>query len=107
MLYGSELWSITNTELNILERTHCKILCTIQALPIRCPAVALQSLIGSRSISSYISLAFINSSIVSASDLPKQLFKARVGNSRAKGITATWGNLLDKLDLPPLHQTAS
>ena len=38
MLYGSELWSLTNTELNILECTHRKILRTIQGLPIRCPA---------------------------------------------------------------------
>ena len=91
MLYGSELWSLTSTELNILERTHRKILRTIQGLPIRCPAAALQSLIGSRSILSYISqrqLAFINSIInMQASDLPKQLLKARVVNPRAKGIT--------------------
>ena len=50
MLYGSELWSLTNTELNIFERTHRKILRTIQGLPTRCPTTALQSLIGSRSI---------------------------------------------------------
>ena len=92
MLYGSELWSLTSTELNILERTHCKFLCTIQGLPIRCPAAALQSLIGSHSISSYISqhqLAFINSII--NMEAPKQLLEARVVNPRAKGITVTWG----------------
>ena len=55
MLYGSELCSLTSTGLNIFERTHHKILRTIQGLPIRCPAAALQSLIGSCSISSYIS----------------------------------------------------
>ena len=112
MLYGSELWSLTNTELNILECTHrIKILRTIQGLPIRCPAAALQSLIGSRSISSYISqrqLAFINSIInMQASDLTKQLLKARVGNPRAKGITVTWGNLLDELCLPSIKQLLS
>ena len=111
MLYGSELWSLTNTELNILERTHHKILRTIQGLPIRCPAAALQSLIGSRFISSYISqrqLAFINSIInMQASDLPKQLLEARVGNPRAKGITVTWGNLLDELCLPSIKQLLS
>ena len=72
-MHGSELWSLTNTELNIIERTHCKILRTIQGLPIRCPEAALRSLIGSHSISSYISqqqLAFINSIInMQASDL--------------------------------------
>ena len=80
MLYGSELCSFTNTELNVLERTYCKILRTIQGLPIRCPTAALQSLIGSRSISSYISqrqMAFINSIVnMEASDLPKQLLEA-------------------------------
>ena len=111
MLYGSELWSLTSTELNILERTHRKILPTIQGLPIRCPAAALQSLIGSRSILSYMSqrqLAFINSIInMQASDLPKQLLEARVANPRAKGITVTWGNLLDELCLPSIKQLLS
>ena len=111
MLYGSELWSLTSTELNILERTHLKILRTIQGLPIRCPAAALQSLIGSHSISSYISqrqLAFINSIInMEASDLPKQLLEARIVNPRAKGITVTWGNLLDELCLSSIKQLLS
>ena len=39
-----------------------------------------------------------------ASDLPKQLLKARVGNPKAKGITVTWGNLLDELCLPSIKQ---
>ena len=38
-----------------------------------------------------------------ASDLPKQLLEARVGNPRAKGITVTWGNLLDELCLPSIE----
>ena len=66
MPYGSELWSLSNPELNILECTHHKILCTIQGLPTRCLTTALQSLIDSRPISSFISqrqLAFINSII--------------------------------------------
>ena len=42
LLYGSELWTLTKTELNLLERTHRKILRTIQGLP-------LTSLMGSRS----------------------------------------------------------
>ena len=111
MLYGSELWSLTGTKLIILERTHRKILRTIQGLPTRCPVAALQSLIGSRSISSYISqqqLAFINSIInMEASDLPKQLLQDRVVNPRAKGITVTWGNLLDELCLPSIKQLLS
>ena len=95
----------------ILLPLYLKILRTIQGLPIRCPAAALQSLIGSHSISSYISqhqLAFINSIInMEASDLPKQLLEVRVVNPRAKGITVTWGNLLDELCLPSIKQLLS
>ena len=105
MLYGSELWSLTNAELNIFERTHRKILRTIQGLPTRCPTTALQSLIGSRSITSFISqrqLTFINSIFnMQSSDLPKQILEVRIANPNAKGITATWKNLVDKLCLPP------
>ena len=42
-----------------------------------------------------------------ASDLPKQLLEARVVNPRAKGITVTWGNLLDELCLPSIKQLLS
>ena len=44
-LYGSELWSLTKTDLTMLERIHRKILHTIQGLPTRCPSLALTSLI--------------------------------------------------------------
>lgn len=33
LLYGAELWSLSKLELNMLERTHRKILRTIQGLP--------------------------------------------------------------------------
>ena len=108
MLYGSELWSLSNTELNILECTHRKILCTIQGLPTRCPTTALQSLIDSRSISSFISqrqLAFINSIInMQPGDLPKPILEVRIANPIAKGNTATWKNLADRLCLPSIQQ---
>ena len=42
-----------------------------------------------------------------ASDLPKQLLEARVVNPRARGITVTWGNLLDELCLPSIKQLLS
>ena len=42
-----------------------------------------------------------------ASNLPKQLLEARVVNPRAKGITVTWGNLLDELCLPSIKQLFS
>ena len=43
MLYGSELWFLTKTELLFLERVHRKILRTIQGLPIRCSSSSLTS----------------------------------------------------------------
>ena len=41
------------------------------------------------------------------SDLPKQVFEARVVNPRAKEITVTWGNLLDELCLPSIKHLIS
>ncbi len=64
MLYGSELWSLKKSDLNMLERTHRKLLRTIQGLPTRCPSLALSSLIGSLEISALVDcrqLCFINS----------------------------------------------
>ena len=92
MLYGSELWSLTSTELNILERTHRKILRTIQGLPIRCPAAALQSLIGFHFILHLPTTAGFHK--FHHQHASQQLLEARVVNPRAKGITVTWGNLL-------------
>ena len=37
----------------------------------------------------------------------KQLLEARVVNPIAKGITVTWGNLLDELCLPSIKQLLS
>ena len=79
-LYGSELWSISKTELLMLERVHSKILRTIQGLPTRCPLTALRNLLGSRSISSFIAqrqLAFINSiATMDSSALPHRLLES-------------------------------
>ena len=50
ILYGCELWTISKTESLMLECVHRKILRTIQGLPVRCPSVALTSLLGSRDI---------------------------------------------------------
>ena len=41
LLYGCELWSPTQTELILLERTHRKILRTISGMPIRCKSITL------------------------------------------------------------------
>ncbi len=51
LLFGSELWVLSKTELLMLERAHRKILRTIQGLPTRCPSVALNSLLGTLPIS--------------------------------------------------------
>ena len=76
-LYGAELWSITKTELLMLERSHSKILWTIQGLPTRCPLTALRNLLGSRSIASYIDqrqVAFVNSiATMSPATLPRRV----------------------------------
>ena len=55
MLFGSEIWNSTKTEVLMLERVHRKIVRTIQGLPLRCPASGLRELAGSMDIQSYIS----------------------------------------------------
>ena len=90
MLYGCELWTISKTESLMLERVHRKILRTIQGLPVRCPSVALTSLLGSRDISSLISqqqLTFINSiTSMSTTDLPRLILERRLSNPSLSGI---------------------
>ena len=54
MLYGSEIWKITNSEVLLLERVHRKILRTIQGFPTRCPVSALNGSVGSLDIDSRI-----------------------------------------------------
>ena len=79
MVYGSELWSLTNTELNILEHTHCKILHTIQRpsnqMPNNSPPVPnwLSSFIFQRQLAPIYSITNMQSS-----DLPKQVVEVRI-----------------------------
>ena len=54
MLYGAEIWCLTNTELEMLERAHRKILRTVQGLPIRCPKESIGTLLGCSTISDLI-----------------------------------------------------
>ena len=49
-IYGCKIWSLTKTELSMLERSHRKILRTIIGLPTRCPHQALQFITGFPSI---------------------------------------------------------
>ena len=95
----------------MLERVHRKILRTIQGLPVRCPSVALTSLLGSRDISSFISqqqLTFINSiASMSTTDLPRLILEQRLTNPLLSGIIPLWQQLLDNLHLPSLEQLIS
>ena len=50
LLYGAELWNLSQTELNMFERLHRKILRTIQGLPTRCPVSATLLLLGVPSV---------------------------------------------------------
>ena len=59
LLYGYELWTLSRTELLLLERVHRKIHRTIQDLPIRCKSASLTTLPGSRSIEDHIKLRMI------------------------------------------------
>ena len=54
LLYGSELWMLSKTELLFLERVHRKILRTILGVPTRCPYSSLTTLLGSQSIENCI-----------------------------------------------------
>ena len=60
LLYGCELWSVTASEITMLERVHRKILRTIQGLPLRCRSKALQCLMGVPSILSLIQQRQLN-----------------------------------------------
>ncbi len=101
----------TKTERLMLERTHRKILRTIQGLPIRCPSKAFTSLLGSRDISSFISqrhLIFINSiAAMTSDDLPRQVLVARLANPSLSGIIPLWNQLLDSLNLPSIEELLS
>ena len=95
----------------VLERIHRKILRTIQALPVRCPSVALTSLLGSRDISFFISqqqLTFMNSiTSMSTTDLPRLILEQRLSNPSLSVMIPLWQQLLDNLNLPFLEQLIS
>ena len=105
-LYGSELWSLTKTELLMLERAHSKILRTIQGLPTRCPLPALRNLLGSQCVSSYIAqrqLAFVNSiATMNPSALPRRLLEYRISCNPTSGCIPEWSKLLSSLNLPSI-----
>ena len=81
LLYGSELWALTKTELLSLERVHRKILRTIQGLPIRCHSASLTTLLDLQDIQTLVQqrqLSFIVSVVnLDPDDLPRKLLYAR------------------------------
>ena len=76
VMYGCELWSLTKSEIVIMERVHRKILRTIQGLPTQCITSAVLSLFGSTCMYSLVQqrqLTFVHSLSTMANDaLPKR-----------------------------------
>ena len=106
LLYGCELWSITQTEILMLERVHRKILGTILNLPIRCPSKSLLNITGMLSISDMIhhrQLNFIHSfSLLPADSLPCQVFHALSTRISPNSTTSRLQTLLHHHSLPPI-----
>ena len=107
MLFGSEIWCISNSEILILDRVHCKILRSILGLPTRCPSSALNFLMGSLGVCDMISqrkLSFIFPIICLSSDsLARNVLCSRVANGYASSsVIYSWGRLLQEHSLPSL-----
>jgi hypothetical protein len=104
MLYGCELWAITKTELEMLERSHRKIICTIQGLHVCCPNAGLLAAMGSQTIADTIAakkLLFIHS-VISLPEhaLPHQVLVKQLQTGNAKAWLPIVLESLDALNLP-------
>ena len=110
LLYGSELWTLTKTELLCLEQVQRRILRTIQGLPIRCHSASLTTLLGVQDIQTLIQqrqLNFIKSLLlIWTGALPRMILCARSASSTAKGITRQY-QVLSNLNLPGLSSLLS
>ena len=106
LLYGSEIWNYTKTELLFLERFNRRILRTIQGLPLRCHSSLLTKLLGTSSIDDLItqrSLSFVTATAnLPLDSLPRQVLVARASSPTAKGVTKRYHELLAGLNLPDL-----
>ena len=107
LIYGCELWSITKTELLMLECVHRKILRTIVGLPTCCKTKALLHTLGSLSIERLIQLRQINF-LHSFSFLPSDSLHCRVlvtliKNPPAGGILPRLHNMLQEYGLPSME----
>ena len=104
MLYGAELWSLTNTELEMLERSHRKILRTIQGLPLRCPKEGVGTLLGCSTIADLITtkkLSFLLSIATLPSEArPRQVLQCRLQESHTKSWITLLESQINELNLP-------
>ncbi len=103
LLFGSELWMLTKTELLMLERVHRKILRTIQGLPTRYPSTALNFLLGTVPINKAIAsrkLNFIFSLLsLNPSSLARTVLLKRLGDNGQSSIIHSWALSLEEYAL--------
>ena len=107
VLYGSEIWTLTKSELLFLERVQCRILRTIQGLPVRCPSTCLTKLLSVSSIEDIITQRTLTF-IVATANLPeeslaRQVLVARANSPVATGVVKRYGEILENLNLPELQ----
>ena len=76
LLYGSEIWTLSKSELLLMERLHRKILCTLQGLPTRCKSSALTTLLGLQSVEQMINHRML-SFVVSVANLSERALPRR------------------------------
>ena len=111
LLYGCELWSLTGTELTMLERVHRKVLRTILGLPLRCQGNALLHLLGVPSIKLLICQRQLNFlltfSTLSPLSLPVLVFNKRLSTSPQRGVIPSIKLSIESLSLPSLSEIVS
>ena len=106
LLYGCELWNLSQSHLLLLERVHRKILRSFQGLPVRCPVAAVLGLLGARSVVSLISqrqLCFaLSFSFLDPDALPRRVFALRLNSHGSGSVLSVWSSLLARYFLPSL-----
>ena len=104
MLYGAKFRSLTNTELEMLERSHRKILRSIQGLHLRCPKEGVGILLGCSTIADLITtkkLSFLLSIATLPSEArPKQVLQCRLQESHTKSWISLLESQTNELNLP-------
>ena len=104
MLYGAELWSLTYTDLKMLEISHRKILRFIQGLPLRCPKEGVRIFLGCSTIADLITtkkLSFLLSIATLPSEArPRQVLQCRLQESQTKSWISLLESQINELNLP-------